>query len=236
MLRSATMAALMLRSLVEAQAAASTPAPVHCEREADCLAKLKGLVSRKAETLILKVEGGRSKVFQGNARACDEGDADNCISHKLRAYLPAQNAYVVQWIGYEDDGAYVISTKTGTMVRINTMPEFSPSGRWVVSVDSDELNARPYDVAIWATDPEYLKEELRYTRDANGPYEAWEFLGWDGDERIRFKVYVNNGHGPMTEVETTAVHWNDGWKLNWHPPNANPGRGTVGRLPLPKPP
>jgi hypothetical protein len=188
--------------------------PVHCTKEADCLAGLEGLAWRSGDALTVRLENRRSKLFQGDQQACTDHDADRCLTYELSAFLPTAHAYIVEWSTYEDSGAVVVSAKTGQSAGLASLPVFSPNGRTFVSVDNDELNGREYDVAIWSVSRDVLKEEFRYLAAASNPYEYWEFLGWDGNDRIRLKVTVNLGTGAVLVRETDAVRTGRGWKLN----------------------
>jgi hypothetical protein len=45
--------------------------------DAACRNKLNGLFTRKGDTLILKLDGGKSKTYVGNLAACDGENADS---------------------------------------------------------------------------------------------------------------------------------------------------------------
>jgi hypothetical protein len=194
---------------------------VHCEREKDCIAKLGGLVQREGHILRLKFANGTTKTFKENRQACDDDDAEECVRYDLRAYLPSQNVFVVEWSGYEERESLVISTRTGRSVELASLPQFSPSGRWFVSVNVNQIDESQYALAIWSTAPDVPKQELRYGARQVLPHEYWQFVGWDGDNRIRLKVGVDPGTGQTREVETSAVHTEHGWALNWPLPGAN---------------
>jgi hypothetical protein len=181
---------------------------VRCEREAECLRALKGRAGRQGDVLRLKMADGKWKTMRSNKKACDKDDAAKCVIRELRAYLPAQAIYVVEWTTAGDGGSEVLSATTGQTETLDTMPEFSPSGRWFVSVDPDELNERQYDIAIWSVEAGELKHEFSYMRDA-AAYEAWEFKGWDGEDRIKLRLTRPN----VPPVDTEAVHTDAGWRL-----------------------
>jgi hypothetical protein len=181
---------------------------VRCEQESECLRALKGRAARQGDVLRLKMADGKWKSLRSNKKACEKDDASKCVIRELRAYLPSQGIYVVEWTTSGDGGSEVISATTGQTETLDTMPEFSPGGRWFVSVDPDELNERQYDIAIWSVDAGELKNEFSYMRDA-AAYEAWEFKGWDGEDRIKLRVTRPNAQ----PVDTEAVHTDAGWRL-----------------------
>jgi hypothetical protein len=199
--------ALLIPTYALAQAPDAADA-VRCEREAECLRVMKGLASRQGDVLRLKLADGKWKTLRSNKKACDRNDAARCVVRELRAYLPTDAIYVVEWTTAGDGGSEVISATTGRTETLDTMPEFSPSGRWIVSVDPDELNERQYDIAIWSVEGGELTPVFSYMRNETA-YEAWEFRGWDGDDRIKLRVTRPNA----AAVDTEAVFTETGWKL-----------------------
>ncbi|MCB8823161.1 hypothetical protein [Microvirga rosea] len=185
---------------------------VQCEEEADCLQQLKGIASRSGDQLRLKLGNGRTKVRQGNRKACEAGDAEKCMSYELRAYHPTLHTYVLDLGAWEGRAAELVDANTGQSMLLDTLPHYSPSGRWLVSTNDSEMS-RDYDVAIWSTTAGLPKQELRYSAPETEFMEYWEFAGWDGDERIKFKVNFMSG-GETTAFETDAVLTGDSWKLN----------------------
>lgn len=74
--------------------AGAETAPVECTikdavEDAACRTRLKGLFARKAETLALMLEGGKSKAYRGNRAACDGDDSETCVGCNLLRYFPA---------------------------------------------------------------------------------------------------------------------------------------------------
>ena len=182
--------------------------PVRCEREADCLRALKRLATRRGNALRLKMADGKWKTMLSNRKACETDEVAKCVVRELRAYLPAQGIYVVEWTTSGDGGAEIVSAVTGQVETLDTMPEFSPSGDRFVSVDPDELNERHYDIGVWSVANGEVTEELLYMRNP-GAYEAWEFKGWDGDNRIRLRLTRPN----LPPVDTEALLTEKGWAL-----------------------
>ena len=193
----------------------SPTGPIHCGTEADCLLRLKGIARREGDVLRIKLQNGKTKIYKSDRKACDSTtNVDGCIVHEFAIYYPAVNAFAVDIGFYEGGQAEVGSTRTGQVVTLDTLPEFSPSGRWFVSVSNTEMGDRAYDVGIWSTAPDVPKQELRYRTPSGEPYEYWEFQGWDGDDRVLLSVSVNLGNGAMRDFETDAVRTEQGWKLN----------------------
>ncbi|QRM29587.1 hypothetical protein [Microvirga sp. VF16] len=193
---------------------------VQCEREADCLSELKSIVTRKGNILYLRFENGAAEAFKEDRQACEEDDGEKCLRLNLRAYRPAQYVYVVQWRGYEESGSLIISSKTGASITLPSLPHFSPSGRWFASIDPNPYEGSEYAVAIWSTAPDKPKQVFRYRIPEKILNERWEFIEWDGDDRIKFKVTFDKENGATQESMTSADRTQQGWNLNWPLPNS----------------
>lgn len=168
-------------------AQAPSTAPIACDEEAACLAKLKGMASREGDVLTLKLANGTTKTFKDNRKACEEDDGASCVSYQLRGYRPAQNVYVIGLTLYEGLGAELVSMRTGEVLSLPNMPEFSPSGRLLAAVDNDQTDTPEYKIGIWSLDGEgRAKQELRYIPPSLD--EVWEIVRWEGDAKVVFKV------------------------------------------------
>jgi len=215
---------LLVNALGSAQEAPARK-EVNCERdprrseqtwetsEEKCLSELKDVASRSGQTLRLRLENGNTNTFQN--KPCDRYSPSTCTEYTLIGYHPAQRAFIIEQGFYEDSLVLLVSDRTGNVTTLSTEPKFSPSGRWFVSVDADEMNGTDYYVTVWSTAPNKPKLELRYHTEK---YEYWEFAGWDGDSRIKLKVSAWDGEGELIGHETDAVLTEQGWKLNWPKP------------------
>lgn len=174
------------------------------------------MVRREGDVLELKFQNGKIKTYQSNRKACENHDVEGCVIYELRAYLPSQNAFVIEGKSYEDHAHWVISRKTGRAVQLETRPEFSPTGKRFVSVNNKEQGSHSYDVAIWVMTPDEPKLEFRYERPQGDRYELWEFRGWDGEDRIK----LENVGGAMPPFESEAVRTKTGWQIK-RPPQSN---------------
>jgi hypothetical protein len=175
------------------------------------------MVRRDGDLLELKLQNGKFKTYQSDRKACENHDAERCVIYELRAYLPSQNAFVIEGKSYEGGAHWVVSRKTGRAVQLETRPEFSPTGKRFVSVNGAELGSHSYDVAIWVMTPDEPKLEFRYETPQGDRYELWEFRGWNGEDRINLEVKVGNA---MVPFESEAVRTAAGWQIK-RPPQSN---------------
>jgi hypothetical protein len=181
---------------------------------ADCLQRFKELATRDGDTLQLNLANGKTKVYKNsNEEGCDPF---SCAAFHLVAFYPSLRSFLVQNISYECADNELVSLRSGSILKMAaTVPKLSPNGKYLVSVDDDEMCGRAYDLAIWSTsaDPPALK--LKHQAE-DGRYENWTVLGWAGDDRIKLKVLVNNEKThEFYDQDAEAVQSEKGWKLVW---------------------
>lgn len=193
--------------------------PISCEREADCLVQLQALAKRKENILTLRLEAGKSKIFQSNAKACESDVVSDCVRYELRGYRPDRKAYVVGYSLYEGGGAVIVSARSGHTTFLASLPDFSPNGQFFVSADSDPHYERGYEIAIWSFTSDRPKQEFIYRTPKERPEESWEVLGWDGNNQINLKVGILSRTYSLEEFETRIVRTERGWKLHWPLPD-----------------
>jgi hypothetical protein len=181
--------------------------------EADCLARLKGRATRRGAVLRLALDNGKTKVFTSNKKACQDADSQKCVEFELAGYYPLQRLFMVQE-GYYECGVFdLVSARSGAMVQVAEVPEFSPGGRRFVSIDANDACHGKYDIAIWSTQTDPPTAEYKYSPTV---YEAWEFKGWIDDEHIDLKVGFH-GDPPSErkwmEQPAQAVRTDNKWRL-----------------------
>jgi hypothetical protein len=196
------------------------PRPVLCKEtdqhreSADCLERFKGLATREGDVLRLNLENGKTKDYADVNDGCDPF---KCAAYHLAALYPSLQSFLVEKIIPECAEYELMNRRSGNILKLSTAPELSPDGKYLVSIDQDELCERAYDLAIWSTraDPPVL--ELKHKSKA-GRYEYWEIAGWAGDDRIKLKVWVNEADRKPPESydqDVEAVRSGKGWKLVW---------------------
>ncbi|WP_257166131.1 hypothetical protein [Bradyrhizobium sp. SRS-191] len=194
--------------------AAADMAPVECTikdnvEDAGCRARLKGLFARKADTLTLMLEGGKTKVYRGNKAACDGDDVEKCVVYKLQHYFPAIESFVVSKSFYECGEYQLVSRRSGHVTVMSEVPQLSPSGHYLLSIDISDACERKYDIAIWSAQSDPPKLEFRYKAKQ---YENWELVSWAEDGRLKLRAEVNTDKGAYDQ-EAELVREGNGWKL-----------------------
>jgi hypothetical protein len=138
---------------------------------------------------------------------------EKCFVFRLQAYSRIGNSFSIR-LSYSECGHFIlVDRRNGEEIVLDTMPLYSPRGTWFVSANDSEACDRPYDIAIWSAGVSPAKREWDYVHASGGPYEAWEFLGWDGETAIKLRALVSDGKGGSQTYDTEAVYTTDGWEL-----------------------
>jgi hypothetical protein len=143
--------------------------PILCEsndekREtADCLQRFKELATREGDVLRLNLQNGKTKDF---AAAVDVCDPYKCTAYHLAAFYPSLQSFLVEIIIPECSAYELINLQSGSSLKLSTAPEISPDGKYLVSIDQDELCERAYDLAIWSTSADPPVLELKHKAEA----------------------------------------------------------------------
>jgi hypothetical protein len=176
-----------------------------------CLSRLRGLATRSGESLHLTLLNGTTKSFNSDYKACREADTDKCIQYWFRAHLPAHQAVLLQADEYESGATLLVSLRSGNVTTLDGEPNFSPGGQRFAVVSSSE--AVDNDIAIYTTASDPPALEFAYTRP-EGTYAVYSFVAWDGEARIRLKVYTREKAGTdPKDFDTQAIRDEAGWRL-----------------------
>ncbi len=142
--------------------AASSGAPIR-QSDAAALAAARGMASRNGAVLSLKLADNRTFKLTD----CVDGagcPTDNLHVHRLVAWWPTQELFVVSVGLYEGHVAYLVSARTGRTLQTTAPPVLSPSGQAAIALTSDlmsgmeleliDLRANPPTLAKITTMPE----------------------------------------------------------------------------------
>lgn len=175
---------------------------VHCDVEAKCLAKLRGIASRSGKTLNLKLDNRSTKSFLDTA-SCEIA-GDSCVQTSLVDYLPSQHLFVLSAQYYESFGSIMVSRRTGEVFRIeDAAPHFSPDAKrfLVVAVsEQDGVN----QIAIYSTSA--FPPLLEWSHMPKSLSTMYGFVGWNGNDQIKLRTLNQNS-------EVDLGHTSSGWKL-----------------------
>jgi hypothetical protein len=182
-----------------------------------CLSRLRGLATRAGADLHLTLQNGTTKTFTSDYKACQDGDADKCIQYWFRTHLPAQQAVLLQADEYESGATLFVSLRSGNVTILDDEPHFSPSGERFAIIKGGESD-RDNDIAIYTAKSDPPALEFGYSTPEQ-TYASYAFVGWDGDTRLRLKVYTREKAGAEPkDFDAQAVRTDQGWRLEGQPP------------------
>lgn len=174
---------------------------VHCDAEANCLAKLQGIASRSGRTLSLKLDNGSTKLFTSSGGCA--ATREKCENTTLVGYRPSQHLFVLFAGHYERTASIVVSRRTGELFRIeDAVPHFSPDGkRFAVAAINgpDGVN----QVAIYSTSA--FPPVMEWSQTPKSAATAYDFVGWSGNDQIKLRTFDQSAEAIVGRTST-------GWK------------------------
>jgi hypothetical protein len=185
------------------------------EVERACLAQLKGLASREGDVLKLTLENGKSKTFTDQSRACEDHDAERCLKYRIVSYYAAAKLFVLEVLAYESFGALAVSRRTGASTKMAVLPHLSPSGKRLVAAAAIEAWGVEHEIAVHSVQNGSLSLEWSYKAQE---YEMWDFVAWEGDDRIKLEVTLwtvdSRGERALVTQSAELRKTGSGWLLN----------------------
>ena len=188
--------------------------------ERACLAQLRGLASRDGDVLKLTLENGQAKTFTDESRACQQHNAGKCLQYRLAAYYPVPKLFVIDWLAHESSRVLVVSRRTGASTRLDVRPHLSPSGKRLVAAAAIEAWAVDNEIVVYSVQNGSLTLEWRYKAQE---YEMWDYVSWDGDDRIKLEVTLwtvdGGGNHALVKQSAELERTSSGWVLNKNVPS-----------------
>jgi hypothetical protein len=207
--------AVVLASCGREPSTSNPTADVFCQNdEAQCLKQLAGMATRNGDYLRLTLANGQTKTFTTTGKDCEELIYEKCLWYRLREYFPQHRQFLVEVGDLNEAGStyFLVSAGNGSQVKLDAVPHYSPSRKRFAAVSATEQGGEPNSIQIWSMVSELPKSEWRYTVP-EGEDARYEFVGWDGDERLKMTVTTRIGGGPIKSLPVEAVLASDGWKL-----------------------
>ncbi|WP_395708728.1 hypothetical protein [Reyranella sp.] len=155
--------------------------------EAAAIARVPGSAARNGQVLRLKLDGNRTLSLT-DCLVTDRCDGDMRV-HRLVGWWPKYRLYVVNVALYEAGVAYLVSQRDGHVTVATAPPVLSPSGRWAVALESNQMNGVDLELLDMSHDPPTVtKIEDGPNCPGAGPGLLRPKPVWVDESQIRFEA------------------------------------------------
>ena len=126
-------------------------------------------------------------------------------------------------IGYYESQVWrLVRRLNGKEETIVAPPRYSPHKKWLAAVDWNEGDDGNNGIDIVAAKFNAADQSFHYRPKE---YENWEFVRWDGDDRLVLSVtWRVDGKPDLVTWPAEAVRVNGQWQLNRWRPSGSPPR------------
>jgi hypothetical protein len=138
----------------------------------------------------------------------------------LYDYFPGHGFFLINVAYYESQQWLLLNQRDGKEQSIVAPPGYSPGRKWLASVyategpDDGNNGIDIIPTSVGTADPAF-----RYRPEE---YEMWEYVGWDGDDRLLLKVTWYAVNDRELATWSAEVILSDGkWQLNKWPPGVS---------------
>jgi rRNA maturation protein Nop10 len=187
--------------------------------ESRCILRAKPFAVRRGDALRLTFRDGTARAYRDNwnAKACEQGPYEGCKQYVLYDYLPQHKIFVVEVVYFESNEWLLIWQQNGKEEKVVAPPRYSPDKKWLASVyatEGPDDGNNGIDIV-----PSKFDSTERSWHYRPREYELWNFVGWDGDERLALTVYWRAEDKPeLVTWPAEVVHLKSAWQLNrWAP-------------------
>jgi hypothetical protein len=183
--------------------------------EKACLQQLTGIATRQGKALRLKFPNG-GRVYKNRSAGCEQGNnADNCVEYQLTGYFARHGILLIQVGYYEGVEWMLVRLNGGKEVKIVAPPYYSPHEKWLASACwSEGPSGCGNGIDIVPTTTDQTTREWHY-RVPDSDYALYEFVGWDGDDRVKLNVtfHANGDSGALKTVPASVDRVGGAWQL-----------------------
>lgn len=193
--------------------------------EKQCILYSKSFAARRGGELRLSFANGTTRTYKDNqsAKACEQGGPyESCKRHMLFDFFPEHDLFLIEIGYYESQEWRLVRRLNGKEERIVAPPRYSPRKKWLAAVSWNEGDDGNNGVDIVSAQFNVADRSFHYRPD---DYELWEFVRWDGDDRLVLSVqWRPPGKADLETWPAEAVRVNGQWQLNREAPPALPTR------------
>jgi hypothetical protein len=204
--------------IVEGAASRSEANPSYRTYESPCILQTKSLAVRRGRSLRLAFRDGTARTYvDSSTKACQSGPYENCRQYLLYDYFPEHKLFLVNVGYYESEDWLLVRQLNGKEEKVVAPPRYSPNKKWLASVywteGTDDGNN---GIDIVSTSANQAQRSFHYRPSE---YELWEFVAWDGDDRLSLTVTWRVGNNPeLVTWPAEVIRVKGEWQLNrWAP-------------------
>jgi hypothetical protein len=169
--------------------------------------------------LRLAFRNGTTRTYTNNwnKKACEHGRYESCKLYVLYDHFPEYKLFLVNVGYYESEEWLLVRQLNGKEEKIVAPPRYSPNKKWLASVywteGTDDGNN---GIDIVSTSANHAQRSFHHRPSE---YELWEFVGWDGDDRLSLTVRWRVGNNPeLVTWPAEVIRVNGEWQLSrWAP-------------------
>lgn len=191
--------------------------------EARAIAASKGVVSRHADTLVIRVQG------HAPLRLVNGPDTpDSAATYTYAGPIPSTALHVVNVHYWETGDVLLVDGRSGDTIHMLDRPTVSPSGRFAVAAayDMSGIGEGSNAIELWRLTP--APARVVWRRDMVQPDTVGDWgasiAGWTGDSIVRLVRHIvvagsPGRHGDHAERREAArlVRVDTGWRLDTLP-------------------
>ncbi len=151
--------------------------------EKQCILRTKSFARRRGNELRLTFRNGTTRAYKDNQspKACEQGSYESCKQYVLYDFFPEHELFLINIEYYESPEWRLVRQLKGNEETIVAPPRYSSSKKWLASVDWNEFDDRNNGIDIVPAMFNTVDRSFHYRPKE---YELWQFVAWDGDDRL----------------------------------------------------
>jgi hypothetical protein len=189
--------------------------------EKPCILRAKSFAERRGGELQLTFGNGTTRAYKDNrnSKVCGaQGGYEDCKRYMLYDFFPEHGLFLIN-VGYSESQEWrLVRQRNGKEEAIVAPPRCSPNKKWLAAVNwTDGPDDGNNGIDIVSATHDAADRSFHYRPKE---YELWEFVGWDGDERLSLSVTWRVGDKPdLVTWPAEVVRANGEWQLNRRAPD-----------------
>jgi hypothetical protein len=194
--------------------------PISRSYEKQCILRAKPFALRRGGELRLIFGNGTTRAYRDiqSSKACEQGPYESCKRYVLYDFFPEHELFVVN-IGYNESQEWrLVRQLDGREEAVVAPPRYSPSKKWLASVNWSDGDDGNNGLDIVSSKFNAADRSFHYRPKE---YELWEFVSWDGDDRLSLSVtWRIDDKSELVTWPAEVVRMNGEWQLKRWAPNS----------------